>query len=79
MASLNSSIIIIRSNFRSESCFSSVMVYPGLAMVGELGSDDLNQPCFLLLMFLFFCCLFVCLFFETGFLCIAPAVLELTL
>ncbi len=27
----------------------------------------------------FFCCLFVCLFFETGFLCIALAVLELTL
>jgi hypothetical protein len=26
-----------------------------------------------------FVCLFVCLFFETGFLCIALAVLELTL
>jgi hypothetical protein len=26
-----------------------------------------------------FCCLFVCLFFETGFLCVALAVLELTL
>jgi hypothetical protein len=36
MSFLNSSITIIRSNFRSESCFSGVMVYPGLAMVGEL-------------------------------------------
>jgi hypothetical protein len=30
----------MRNDFRSESCFSSVMVYPGLAMGGELGSDD---------------------------------------
>jgi hypothetical protein len=30
----------MRSYFKSESCFSGVMVYPGLAMVGELGSDD---------------------------------------
>ena len=37
---LKSSIIIMRSDFRSEFSFSSVMVYPGLAMVGELGSDD---------------------------------------
>ena len=28
------------------------MVYPGLAMVGELGSDDDKLPWFLLLMFL---------------------------
>ena len=35
-----SSVIIMRNEFRSESCFSSVIVYPGLAMVGELGSDD---------------------------------------
>jgi hypothetical protein len=34
------SIIIMRSDFQSECCFSGVMVYPGLAMVGELGSDD---------------------------------------
>jgi hypothetical protein len=40
MAFIKSSIIIMRSDFRSESCFSSVMVYPGLAMVGELGADD---------------------------------------
>jgi hypothetical protein len=37
---LKSSIIIMRSDFRSESCFSGVMVYPRLAMVGELGSND---------------------------------------
>jgi hypothetical protein len=30
----------MRSDFKSESCFSSVMGYPGLAIVGELGSDD---------------------------------------
>jgi hypothetical protein len=40
MPFLKSSIIIMRSDFRSESCFSSVMVYPGLAVVGKLGSDD---------------------------------------
>jgi hypothetical protein len=37
---LRSSITIMRPDFRSESCFSSVMVFPGLAMVGELCSDD---------------------------------------
>ena len=37
---LKSSITIIRSDFRSERCFSSVMMYLGLAMVGELGSGD---------------------------------------
>jgi hypothetical protein len=30
----------MRSDFRFEFRFSSVMVYPGHAMVGELGSDD---------------------------------------
>ena len=40
MSFLKSSIIMMRSNFIYESCFSSVMVYPGLAMVGELGCDD---------------------------------------
>jgi hypothetical protein len=30
----------MRRDFRSESCFAGMMVYPGLAMVGELGSDD---------------------------------------
>jgi hypothetical protein len=37
---LKSSIIIMRSDFRCMSCFSGVMVYPGLALVGEFGSDD---------------------------------------
>jgi hypothetical protein len=37
---LKPSIIIMRNDFRSESCFSGVMMYPGLAMVGELVSDD---------------------------------------
>jgi hypothetical protein len=31
---------MMKSDFGSESCFSGVMVYPGLAMVGELGSGD---------------------------------------
>ena len=35
---LKSSIIIMKSDFISESCFSVVMVYPGLAMIGELDS-----------------------------------------
>jgi hypothetical protein len=37
---LKSSFIIKRSDFRSMFCFSGVMVYPGLVMVGEFGSDD---------------------------------------
>jgi hypothetical protein len=40
MSFLKFSIIIMRSEFRSESCFSSVIVYSELAMMGELGSDD---------------------------------------
>ena len=42
MSFLKSSIIVTRSDFRYESCFSSVMVYPRLVMVGELGSDDIK-------------------------------------
>jgi hypothetical protein len=34
------------------SCFSGVMVYPGLAMVGEFGYDDAKYPWFLLVQFL---------------------------
>jgi hypothetical protein len=30
----------MRSDFKSEFCFPGVLAYPGLAMVGELGSDD---------------------------------------
>jgi hypothetical protein len=33
---LKSSITIMRYDFKSESCFSGVLGYPGLAMVGEL-------------------------------------------
>jgi hypothetical protein len=39
MSFLKSSIIIMRSDFRFMSCFSGVMVYSGLAMVGAFGSD----------------------------------------
>jgi hypothetical protein len=42
----------MRCDFKSESCFSSVLGYPRLAMVGELSSDDAKYPWFLLLMFL---------------------------
>jgi hypothetical protein len=40
MTFLKSSIIIMRCDFKSVSCFSGVLAYPGLAMMGELGSDD---------------------------------------
>jgi hypothetical protein len=43
MSFLKSSIIIMitmRRDFSSRSCFSGVMLYPGLAMVGELSYDD---------------------------------------
>jgi hypothetical protein len=40
MSFLKSSIIIMRSDFRFRSCFSGVMFYTRLAMVGELNSDD---------------------------------------
>jgi hypothetical protein len=35
-----SSIIIMRCDFKPESWFSGVLGYPGLAVVGELDSDD---------------------------------------
>jgi hypothetical protein len=37
---LKSSIIIMRSDFRSKSCFSYVMVFSGLAILRELGYND---------------------------------------
>jgi hypothetical protein len=40
MSILNSCIIIVICEFRSESCFSGMLEYPWLAVVGELGSDD---------------------------------------
>ena len=41
----------MRYDFRSESCFSGVLVYPGLNMVGVLGSDDAVWSWFLLVRF----------------------------
>ena len=37
---LKSSIIIMKCDFKSEFCFSGMLGYQGLAVVGELGSDD---------------------------------------
>jgi hypothetical protein len=42
----------MRCDFKLESHFSCVLVYPGLGVVGELRSDDAEYPWFLLLMFL---------------------------
>ena len=39
---------IMRYDFRSESCFSGVLAYSELAVVGELGSDDAHWCWFLL-------------------------------
>jgi hypothetical protein len=46
---------------------------------GEGKRASQTNSLMLLLLLLLFDCLFVCLFFETGFLCVALAVLELTL
>ena len=40
------------SDFKSKSCFSGVLAYPGLADVGEFGSDAAILPRFLLVAFL---------------------------
>jgi hypothetical protein len=40
MSFLKSSIMIMRCDFKSKSCFPGVLGYPGLTVVGELGSDD---------------------------------------
>lgn len=45
-------IVIMRCGFKSESCFSAVLGYPGLAVVEELDSEDAKWPWFLLLRFL---------------------------
>ena len=47
-----SSTSIMRYDFKSESCFSGVLVYPELAEVGVLGSDDGEWSWFLLVRFL---------------------------
>ena len=39
MSFLKSSIIIIRCDIKSASCFSGMLGYPGLTVMGELGSD----------------------------------------
>ena len=48
MSFLKCSTIIINCDFKSESCFSGLLGYPGLAIVGELGSDVAKKPWFLL-------------------------------
>ena len=52
MSFMCSSNSIMTSDFKSKSCFSGVLGYPGLAIVGELGSDAAIMPWFLLVMFL---------------------------
>lgn len=42
----------MKYDFKSESCFSDVLEYPGLAVVGVLGSDDAQWYRFLLVLFL---------------------------
>jgi hypothetical protein len=37
---LKASIIIMRSDFKSRSCFSNERVYLGVVVFGEVGSDD---------------------------------------
>jgi len=49
---LMSSNIIRSFDFKSKYVFSSVLEYPGLSVVAELGSDDVKWPWLLLLMFL---------------------------
>jgi hypothetical protein len=42
----------MKSDFRSMSCFSGVMVYPGLTIVEEFGFDDaVSVASFLMLVF----------------------------
>ena len=42
----------MRYEFKSKSCLSSGFVYPGLAVVGVLGSDDVEWSWFVLVRFL---------------------------
>ena len=44
-------ISIMKYDFKSESCFSGVLGYLGLTVVGALGSDDARHYWFLLLRF----------------------------
>ena len=52
MSSLESTITFKRWDFRSEPCFSDVLAYPGLIVVGEHGLDGTKWSWFLLLIFL---------------------------
>jgi len=52
ISSFKTCIIFIRLDFRSESCSSGVLVYPELAIVGELGSDSVKLHWLLLIIFL---------------------------
>ena len=52
MLFLKSSTSIMRYDFKSKSCFSGVLGYPGLAEVGVLGPDDGEWSWFLLVRFL---------------------------
>lgn len=40
MSLLKASIMTLKWDFMSDSYFSPVVEYPGLAVVGQLGSDD---------------------------------------
>jgi hypothetical protein len=40
MSFLMSSIILMRCDFKTESCFSTLLGYPGLNVLRELGYDD---------------------------------------
>ena len=42
----------MKYDFKSESCFSDVLGYPGLSVLGVLGSDDSEWSWFLLVMIL---------------------------
>jgi hypothetical protein len=60
--------------------FSSIFVcILGKSVPHVLVSISVSSLLFCFLFFVFFFCLFFFLFFETGFLCVALAVLELTL
>ena len=52
MPFLKSSSTIIRYDFNSASCFLGVLGYPGLILVGILGSDDAQFSWFLVVRFL---------------------------
>jgi hypothetical protein len=53
MPFLKSSTSIMRYDFKSESCFSGVLGYSGLTLVGILGSSYAEWSWFLLVRFLY--------------------------